>query len=115
MIRIATEGRGSITILKVSGKLTIGSSELTLDDVVHDLLRKGSRQVLVDLTETTYVDSDGFGQLVAAFKKIRDVGGTAKLLVKESSRVHGKISETVTESYFGLFFNEADAIRWFSV
>ncbi|MEK7583987.1 MAG: STAS domain-containing protein [Patescibacteria group bacterium] len=114
MIRIATEVKGSITILKVSGKLTIGNREFTLDDAVHDLLRKGSRQILVDLTETSYVESAGMGQLVAAFKKIRDVGATARLLVKESSRVHGKISETVTESYFDLVLSEADAIASFS-
>jgi len=44
------------------------------------LVESGSRECIIDLSQTEAVDSSGFGSLVAAVRKIGDVGGVVAIV-----------------------------------
>jgi anti-anti-sigma factor len=44
------------------------------------LVESGSRECIIDLSATEAVDSSGFGSLVAAVRKIGDVGGVVAIV-----------------------------------
>ena len=50
-----------------------GASELR--PALCDLVRSGVRNLVIDLSATTMVDSSGLGLLLSAFNSVRAVGG----------------------------------------
>jgi anti-anti-sigma factor len=54
--------------------------ELRLRDQIRKLLEEGNRHFLLDLSNLTYLDSFGLGQLVAIQNSIQEAGGSLKLL-----------------------------------
>jgi anti-sigma B factor antagonist len=60
--------------LEVGGELDIGTAS-QLRRAIATLLGTGCRVVVVDLSETTFMDSSGLGALVWASHRLRAAGG----------------------------------------
>ena len=71
---------GQVSVVDLSGKITIGEGDVVLRDKVLELLDGGHSKILLSLEKVSYMDSAGIGELVACFKKAREKGGTVKLL-----------------------------------
>jgi len=79
-MKVQTRQVDSITILDLSGRITLGEGSVTIRDAVRDVLAKGSNKILLNLGNITYIDSSGIGELVSAFTTVRNGGGELKLL-----------------------------------
>ncbi len=102
-----------VTILDLSGRITLGEGSITLRDNVRDLLAKGSRKILLNLGDITYIDSSGVGELVSAFTSIKNAGGELKLL-NLTKKVHDLLQITKLYTVFDIWDNEASAITAFA-
>ncbi len=102
-----------VTILDLSGRITLGEGSITLRDSVRDLLAKGSKKILLNLGEITYIDSSGVGELVSAFTSIKNAGGELKLL-NLTKKVHDLLQITKLYTVFDIWDNEASAITAFA-
>ena len=60
------------------GPLFAGNRQ-ELKQVVLDALDQGNRTVLIDFTDTGYIDSSGLGVLISLSKKIRERGAELRL------------------------------------
>ena len=49
------------------------------------LIESGSRECIIDLSQTEAVDSSGFGSLIAAVRKIGDLGGAVAIVCKDKT------------------------------
>jgi anti-sigma B factor antagonist len=49
------------------------------------LVDSGSRECIIDLSETVAIDSSGFGSLVAAVRKIGDLGGAVAIVCTDTT------------------------------
>lgn len=67
-----------VVVISVDGQLIVGNRH-ELKQKVMDALDVGERKVVIDFTNTGYIDSSGLGALVSLSKKIRDQGGELKL------------------------------------
>src|SRR3712207_9513515 len=67
-----------IVVVDVEGQLIVGNRQ-ELKQRVLDELEKGERKLLVDFSQTGYIDSSGLGVLVSLSKKIREQGGELRL------------------------------------
>ncbi|MCZ6696011.1 MAG: STAS domain-containing protein, partial [Acidobacteria bacterium] len=79
-MKASTRHHGKVTVLDLSGKITIGEGDLKLREIVNGLLDEGRTNVLLNLNSVSYMDSAGIGELVACFKRARDKGSVLKLL-----------------------------------
>jgi bifunctional UDP-N-acetylglucosamine pyrophosphorylase/glucosamine-1-phosphate N-acetyltransferase len=70
---------GSVTVLEVDGRLTLGPPVEALSQEIRRVLEGGSRKLLLNLARLSYVDSAGMGALVSAMKATREHGGQFKL------------------------------------
>src|SRR4026209_476193 len=104
---------GAVTILDLSGKLTIGDGAQLLKDKSESLVFQGRNQVIVNLAAVPYIDSGGLGQLVACYTTLAKAGGRLKLL-NVSTRNHDLLSITKLVAVFDTFDNERDAIESYS-
>ena len=71
---------GDVTILDLSGKITIGEGSVQLREAVRKLLDEGNNKVLLNLGDVSYVDSSGIGELVSSYTTTNNNGGQLKLL-----------------------------------
>lgn len=64
-----------VTILDLSGRITLGEGSVTIRDAVRDLLSKGQKRILLNLGDINYIDSSGIGELVSAFTTVKNAEG----------------------------------------
>ncbi|MGD0923407.1 MAG: STAS domain-containing protein [Terriglobia bacterium] len=70
----------SITVIDMSGRITLGEGCTQMRELVREQLGKGRKQLLLNLADITYIDSSGIGELVSAFTRVSNDGGQLKLL-----------------------------------
>jgi anti-sigma B factor antagonist len=105
---------GAITILDLSGKLTIGDGAQLLKDKSESLVFQGRTQVIVNLAAVPYIDSGGLGQLVACYTTLAKAGGRLKL-INVNKKNHDLLSITKLVSVFDTFDTEREAIESYAV
>jgi anti-sigma B factor antagonist len=101
-----------VTIVDLSGRITLGEGSVTLKDTVHDLLSKGLKRILLNLGAVTYIDSSGIGALVSALTTAKNQGGELKLL-NVTKRVHDLLQITKLHALFDVKNDEAAAVQSF--
>ena len=99
----------TITILDISGRLTIGDGAQLLKDKSESLVFQGRNQVIVNLANVAYIDSGGLGQLVACYTTHARAGGRLKLL-SVNAKNYDLLSITKLVSVFDTFDTEQEAI-----
>jgi len=101
-----------ITILDLSGRITLGDGSVTLRDAIRDLVNKGSKSILLNLGDISYIDSSGIGELVSAFTTTKNQGGELKLL-NLTKKVHDLLQITKLYTVFDVKEDEAAAVKGF--
>jgi anti-sigma B factor antagonist len=112
-MKTSTRQVDGITILDLSGRITLGEGSVQLRDAVRDLLSKGSKNILLNLGDVNYIDSSGIGELVSAFTTVRNQGGELKLL-NLTKKVHDLLQITKLYTVFDIKDDEASAIAAFT-
>jgi anti-sigma B factor antagonist len=108
-MKVNTRQVDGVTILDLSGRITLGEGSVQLRDAVRDLLAKGSKQILLNLGDVNYIDSSGIGELVSAYTTVRNQGGELKLL-NLTKKVHDLLQITKLYTVFDVKDDEASAI-----
>jgi anti-sigma B factor antagonist len=70
--------KGDVSVVAIDGQLIV-SNRQDLKQKMLEELEGGARKLLVDFTQTGYIDSSGLGVLVSLSKKIREQGGELRL------------------------------------
>jgi anti-sigma B factor antagonist len=112
-MKIKTRQVDGVTIMDCSGRITLGEGSVTLRDAVRDLLGKGSKQILLNLGDVTYIDSSGIGELVSAYTTVKNQGGDLKLL-NLTKKVHDLLQITKLYTVFDVKDDEASAVASFA-
>ena len=112
-MKVNTRQVDGVTILDLSGRITLGEGSVQLRDAVRDLLAKGSKLILLNLGDVNYIDSSGIGELVSAYTTVRNQGGELKLL-NLTKKVHDLLQITKLYTVFDVKDDEASAIASFT-
>ncbi len=110
---LVTRKLGDIVILDVRGDLVASSiDEVAIRQHVKDGLATGVKRWLVNFAEVPFMDSSGFGEVLASFISARNAGGQLKLEnIPAKVRLIFKI--TGLEGVFEIFDQEEAAVRSF--
>jgi anti-sigma B factor antagonist len=99
-------------VIDATGRITLGEGASTFRDTVRDLAGKGNKKILLNLSDVTYIDSSGIGELVSGFTTVTNHGGVLKLLGL-SKRVKDLLQITKLYTVFEVFDDESSAVRSF--
>ena len=110
---LATREVGGVTIVDLSGKITLGEGGVTLRDEVRKLVAAGQKKIVLNLAEVNYIDSSGLGELVSAYTAVKNAGGELKLL-NLTSKVRDLLVITKLVTVFDVKENEAAAVSSFA-
>lgn len=112
-IKVSTRQVDKVTIVDMSGRITLGEGSSTLRETVRDLLSKGQKKVLLNLGDVSYIDSSGIGELVSSFTSVSNQGGQLKLLNLQR-KVHDLLQITKLYTVFEVHTDEAAAVKSFT-
>lgn len=113
-LQIAERQVDDVTVLILTGEITLDDGELAFGRRVDDLvLKQGRRKILLDLGGVTYIDSAGVGMMAAELKIVRAKGGAMKLL-HLAGHSHRLLATLKLMTVFESFDDEALAVRSFS-
>ena len=91
-----------VTVLKLSGRVTLGEESEQLRNKIKSLLAEGKKQILMDLADVTHVDSAGLGTLVSSFTSVQNLGGRMKL-ANLTKRFYALLNSTKLVTIFEVF------------
>jgi len=103
---------GDVTVVDLSGRITLGDGSGTVRETVKGLIGKGQKQILLNLADVSYIDSAGLGELVGCYATMTNQGGQIKLL-NAQSKVRDLLQVTKLYTVFENFTDEAAAQRSF--
>ena len=111
-MKATTRTVGDVEVISLIGKITIGSGDTQLRDVIGNTLSSGKSKILLDMGGVTTIDSSGIGELVGSYTTVANRSGKMKLLhlpAKLNELLH--VTQLIT--VFEVYDDEAEAIRSF--
>lgn len=109
---ISARAVGDVTVLDLSGKLTLGDGSAEFRAAVNDLIAANCRRVLLNLEHVPYMDSAGLGELMGGHGRMKAAGGIIKLL-NPHKRVYDVLHVTKIHTVFDTYRTEAEALESF--
>jgi len=111
-MKSSTRQIDGVTVVDLSGRITLGEGSVILRETVRDLLSKGNKKILLNLGEVNYIDSSGIGELVHAYTSVKTRGGELKLL-HLTKKVKDLLQITKLYTVFEVYTDEPTAVRSF--
>jgi anti-sigma B factor antagonist len=101
---------GAVTIIDLSGKISLGEGSALLRRTIRELLENGQTRILLNLGDVNYIDSSGIGELVSGFTAVRNRNGELKLL-NLTKKVNDLLQLTRLFTVFDVYTDEGTAVR----
>jgi anti-sigma B factor antagonist len=111
-MKSSTHNVDGVEVIKLEGKITIGSGDSQLREVITNALNAGHNNLLLDMSGVTTIDSSGIGELVGSYTTVANRGGKLKLLhlpAKLNELLH--VTQLIT--VFEVYENEPEAVKSF--
>jgi anti-sigma B factor antagonist len=77
-MHIKVTQEAGVSIIHLEGDFLLEPEQFKLRERVHDLIEKGSRNFIIDLTAVKHINSCGLGSLVCAYTSVRRIAGDLK-------------------------------------
>jgi anti-sigma B factor antagonist len=104
---------GTVTVLDLKGKLTLGDGDEALKNKIQGLVGQGQKQILLNFAGVPYVDSSGLGAMIGCYTTVTRAGGSLRL-VNLTNRLTDLLSITKLLTVFDTYTTESEAVGSFS-
>jgi anti-sigma B factor antagonist len=111
-LRATYRDAGVVTVVDISGRITLGEGSALLRKTVRELLDDKRTKIVLNLADVNYIDSSGIGELVSAFTAVKKAGGDMKLLYL-TKKVHDLLQLTKLFTVFDVYSDEHTALASF--
>ena len=100
---------GEVRVLDLEGKITIGTGDLQLRQLVEESLTAGKNKILINLKGVTHIDSSGIGEMVGCFATVARRGGKMKL-ENLPAKINDILQVTQLITVFDVYDAESEAL-----
>jgi anti-anti-sigma factor len=111
-MNVTTEQSGAVSIVRVAETRLMYPILSDFSAAVTGLLSAGRREILIDLTPVTYVDSATIGCLMDLYRQVNSSGGHLKLSGVQK-RVETMLTMTGAQNFIEIHADEPTAVRSF--
>ena len=108
------EEQGRVAIVRIGETRLTYSILSDFSEAVAELIADGKREILVDLSPVTYVDSATIGCLMDLYRQVKGADGQLKLSGVQK-RVETMLTLTGAQNFIEVHPDEASALRSFGV
>ena len=113
-MNVKTDHSGGVAIVRVGETRLMYPILSDFSTAVSGLVAAGQKQILIDLTPVTYVDSATIGCLMDLYRQTHHVGGHLKLSGVQK-RVETMLTMTGAQNFIEIHADEPSAIKSFGV
>jgi len=109
---ISTTKVSDIAIARCVGRITVNDGSVKLREFASEIVNAGTAKLILDLSETIYIDSSGMGELASAATIYHNRGGNlvvSNLSVKLTELFH----VTKWDTFIKVFPDVTDAVAFF--
>jgi len=110
-LRISTRTIDGVLIVDCNGRIVFGEESANLRDTVKKLINE-NKNIVLNLSGVSYIDSGGLGTLVALYTSAQTNGGKIKL-ASLTPRVGDLLQVTKLVTIFEVYDNEEQAVQSF--
>jgi len=103
---------GNVAIIDLAGRITLNEGAGSIRSAVQGVVDDGHQNIILNMSEVTYIDSAGLGEMSSAYITVSRLGGRLKLL-NPQSKVHGMLQVTRLYTIFVTFADESTALASF--
>ena len=103
---------GNVAIIDLAGRITLSDGAGSIRSAVKSAMDDGHQNILLNMSEVTYIDSAGLGEMSSAFITVSRLGGKLKLL-NPQPKVHNLLQVTQMYTLFVSFVDESAALASF--
>ena len=111
-MNVKTEQSGAISIVRVGETRLMYPILSDFSAAVTGLIASGQRNILIDLTPVTYVDSATIGCLMDLYRQVHVAGGQLKLSGVQK-RVETMLTMTGAQNFIEIHADEPSAVKSF--
>ena len=111
-MKIKIREKDGISILDLEGKIILGSGDIMLQEAIDGLLAEEKKNILLNFSGVTYIDSSGIGQLVQSLRMAKAVGGQLKI-VNVSNKIYNTFTIMKLLPVFEVYSDEKEALSSF--
>jgi anti-sigma B factor antagonist len=111
-VKLTSRQVGDVTVIDAAGRITLGEGASLFRDTIRDLTAQGKKKLLLNLSDVSYIDSSGIGEMVSGFTTVTNNRGQFKL-VGLSKRIKDLLQITKLYTVFDSYDDEAEAVRSF--
>jgi anti-anti-sigma factor len=112
-MEIKIRREGGVTVVDLSGAVTLGRGDTVLRGELFRLLEEGHKQIVLNLRDVSHFDSAALGELGATYKAAQERNAELKLLTPPPKL--GELLRLVRfDEVFDVLYDEVEAIKAFS-
>ena len=111
-MNVTTEQSGTVSIVRVGESRLMYPILSDFSSAVTGLVSAGHREILIDLSPVTYVDSATIGCLMDLYRQVSSAGGRLKLSGVQK-RVETMLTLTGAQNFIEIHADEPTAVRSF--
>jgi len=111
-LKITSREVEGVAVLALEGRIVLGEESNALRENVKKLLAENKKDIVLNMSNVTYIDSAGLGTLVASHHSARSQGAALKLS-NLGSKFQEVLQVTRLLTVFDVFDSEAAAVRSF--
>jgi anti-sigma B factor antagonist len=105
-----TEIAPATAVVTLTGKLLMGAPADRLMALVDELLGRGTKVIVFDLTAVTAMDSTGIGRFIYTYNKLAPSGGDMRM-AGATGHVFQTFKVSLLDKVFGFFPTVDDALK----
>jgi len=109
-MEIGIRAVGKCKILDCKGKLVLGPATAALRKTIRDVVEDGTKKVVLNLGDVTYIDSSGIGEMISSYVHVKNAGGNMPLL-NLNERFHKILVIAKLLAIFDVFDDEQKALE----
>lgn len=111
-MNVKTDHNGGVAIVRVGETRLMYPILSDFSTAVSGLVAAGQKQILIDLTPVTYVDSATIGCLMDLYRQVHSAGGHLKLSGVQK-RVETMLTMTGAQNFIEIHADEPSAVKSF--
>lgn len=110
--KINIRHNNDITILDVTGRITLGEGGVTLREAVQSAIKSDTKKLILDMGGVSYMDSSGVGELTGAYTSMKNNDCQLKLL-HLTKKIDDLMQITKLATIFEIYSDENEAVASF--
>ena len=108
-MKMKTKKNDDVFVIEMNGDIMGGAESEKFRDIIFNAIEEDNINIVIDFTNTNWMNSSGLGMLISGLTTIRSSGGDLRL-ANMSERVRQTLEITKLESVF-LSYNSVDEAK----